>query len=35
MKVVFISPSFFGNKSVVGGGERYAYELAKKNVRQG
>lgn len=30
MKVVFISPSFFADKSVVGGGERYACELAKK-----
>lgn len=29
MKVVIISPFIFNNKSVIGGGERYAYELAK------
>lgn len=29
MKVAHISPTYFGVRSVIGGGERYAYELAK------
>lgn len=29
MKVVYLSPTYFDVKSVIGGGERYAYELAK------
>jgi glycosyltransferase involved in cell wall biosynthesis len=29
MKVVYLSPSYFDATSIIGGGERYAYELAK------
>lgn len=29
MKVVYLSPTYFDVKSVIGGGERYAHELAK------
>lgn len=29
MKVLFISPFYFGAQSVIGGGERYAHELAQ------
>ena len=29
MKVLHISPTYFSNQSFIGGGERYAYELAK------
>lgn len=34
MKVVHISPAYFSDKSFIGGGERYAYELAKAMARQ-
>ena len=33
MKIVHVSPTFFGEESVVGGAERYAYELAKAMAR--
>ena len=29
MKILFISPTYFSKKSFIGGGERYAYDLAK------
>ena len=28
-KILFVSPTFFDKKSVIGGGERYPIELAK------
>ena len=34
MKVVHISPTYFSDQSFIGGGERYAYELAKAMARQ-
>ena len=29
MKILYLSPTYFSDHSIIGGGERYAYELAK------
>ena len=34
MKVLHVSPTYFGEESVIGGGERYAYELARAMSRR-
>lgn len=34
MKVLHVSPTYFGDQSVVGGGERYACELARAMARR-
>src|SRR5687767_14065040 len=33
MNVVHVSPTFFGDKSIVGGGERYPLQLASELAR--
>jgi glycosyltransferase involved in cell wall biosynthesis len=35
VRVLHISPTYFGDRSYVGGGERYAYELARAMARTG
>jgi glycosyltransferase involved in cell wall biosynthesis len=34
MRVLYISPTYFSDRSFIGGGERYAYELAKAMARK-
>jgi glycosyltransferase involved in cell wall biosynthesis len=34
MRILHVSPTYFGDDSVVGGGERYAYELARAMSRR-